>query len=90
MSDAMEPAGDSFPPVERVGLANEDQKSSLQGVIGVIHIAEFAPTNGPHHGSMAMYQGREGGPVSLVDEPIDELAVGDALGMSFNHHPHSP
>jgi hypothetical protein len=74
-------------------LAGEDQEGGLEGVVGVVAVAENAPANAKHHRPVAADQARKGGLVSAGQEALHKLAVvqhrlvasGQAVAQTAHH-----
>ena len=74
----MEPTGYGVGLADRAGLARQHQECRLEGVLGVVRVAEDLPADSQDHRSVTLHQGREGrliGPVPCGHEPLDELPV---------------
>ena len=77
--NAMKPARDGIGLADRRGPAGEDEERGLKGVLGVVRIAKDLLADAQHHRCVPFHQRREGrliGPVLAVNEPLDELGVG--------------
>ncbi len=80
-SDAVEPVAQQVGIADGARLPGEDQEDSLEGVFGVVSIAQKLTANAEHHRAVTSYQGGErrlGGHVSLRGEPVQKLPVGEA------------
>ncbi len=84
--DAEEPAPDRLPMTDRSGLAHEDQEGGLEGVVGVVRVAQELPADAQDHGPMSFNQDREGGlggrRIVPRQEPLEELAIGQRAGRT--------
>ncbi len=89
VSDPVEPAAERPVHPHRSGLADENEEGGLEGVLGLVGVAEHAVADPPDHRSVPIHQGREGhfrrcrgfgrlGPPGRV--PLKELAVGEPRG----------
>ena len=79
--DAVEPAPDRFPVADGGGAADEDQEGGLEGVLGVVLVAEDRTADAEDHRPVTLEQGGERrlrGLVAAVGEPAQELGVGQA------------
>jgi hypothetical protein len=73
--DAVEPAAQRFLPGDRPGLAGEDEEGRLEGVLGVVRVAQHPLADAEHRGPVAPHQGRKRGRVCLAEEARQEIAV---------------
>jgi hypothetical protein len=71
----IQPTAHSLPPVDRAGLLREDQEGGLEGILGVVQIAQDAPAHTQYHRPVPFQQRREGVPVPVPGEPLQELVV---------------
>src|SRR5262245_55387743 len=78
---AVEPAGDPFAWHDRRGLAGEDQEGRLEGVFGVLAVAEQAAAHAPDQRAQRADQGREHSLAAVPDEAAEKLTVGHFLGL---------
>src|SRR5262249_26402769 len=69
---------EQFPRPHRARLAGEDQEAGLEGVLGVLLVAEHPPADAQDHGAVAAHQGLEGRLVAAAQEPLQELAIRQA------------
>ncbi len=75
----VEPVAQQVGVADRAGLARQDEEDGLEGVLGVVSVAQELPANAQHHRAMAGYERGEGGladGIAAGDESIEELAVG--------------
>jgi hypothetical protein len=66
--------------IRRATPCSQHQERGLQGVLGVVRVAEDLPADAQDHRPVPLHQGREGrlvGVVSPGHESLDELPVGD-------------
>src|SRR5262249_35735207 len=75
--DAVEPVADLLPRHDRGRAAGEDEEGGLEGVLGVVVVAEDPAADAPDHRPVALHQGLEGGLLATRDEAFQELAVGE-------------
>jgi hypothetical protein len=60
VSDAVQEAGQRLRTAKRTGLADKHKESGLEGVFGVVFVAEQTTAHAPHQRRMAVQQRREG------------------------------
>ncbi len=75
VSHAVQPVADGPPGQKPRGLADQDQESGLEGVLGVVAVFQDALTDSKDHPSMAAHQCREGTLVVAGQESIQQLSV---------------
>ena len=76
MRNLIQPAGQSVSPSDRPGPLHHHQEGGLEGILGVIGIAEDAAADAQHHRPVPRHQRLEGAGISLFDEAVKELRVG--------------
>src|SRR5262249_34965454 len=79
---AIEPIADQLLPPDGRGLADEHQKRGLEGVVGVVGIAEDAATHAQDHRPMPADQGRERALVPPRNEALQQLAVAQPAAIA--------
>ena len=96
VGDAVEPASDGLAVGDGGGLLGQDEEGRLEGVLGVLGVAEDAAADGQHHRPVPAHQGREGGVVAAGDELAEQLPVREAAAVGQRrlaeppeHHPHA-
>ena len=89
ISDAVEPGADALPRHDCGGLADEDEKGGLEGVVGVVHVAEDAAANAEHHRSMAAHDGRKRRFLVPVEVALQQGVIGRGGGL-LQHGPSQP
>ena len=72
----MPPACQRLRLADRAGLASQDQESSLEGILGVLFIAEDVMADAPDKASVSLQQGSESGLIPAFAEASEELPVG--------------
>jgi hypothetical protein len=72
----VQPAADGIALADRPGSAYQDEKGSLEGILGIVAVVQDTLANPQYHGAVAAQQGRERHLVTLTDECLQELAVG--------------
>jgi hypothetical protein len=81
VGDAVEPGTQEIGLAQRGGFAGKDQECRLEGVLGVVRVAEQALTDAKNQRPMPDDQGREGRfrfLASASAEPFQQLAVGQS------------
>ena len=68
---AVEPAAEPIAPADRAGPAGQDQECGLEGVLGVVGVAERAPADAPDHRPVPPQDRLEGRGVVGFDEAFD-------------------
>ncbi len=76
---AVQPVGEHLARRHRGGLADEDQKGGLKGVLGVLGVAQPAPAHAPDKGGVTAHQGRKRRPVLLLQEAREQLAIAGSV-----------
>ncbi len=82
----MEPGPQGVAHPERPGLADQHQERGLEGILGMMRIAEDGQADAPDHRAMPLHQrgeGQLGHLVRIGREPLQELPVGQ-----FPDRPH--
>ena len=78
--DAMEPGRDRVAHPERAGLAHQHQERRLEGVRGLVLVAQHGPAGAPDQGRMPFDQRGErrlGRLAVAQGEPLEQLPIGD-------------
>jgi hypothetical protein len=86
MSDAVQPVRHHSFWHDGCGLASEDEKRGLEGVLGILMIGQDAAAYTPDHRPMPPYKGLEGGFVPLFDEAAEEFPVGRSGRVLLKHN----
>jgi hypothetical protein len=76
MSDPVQPVCHHRFWHDGCGLASEDEKRGLEGVLGILMVGQDAAAYTPDHRAMPAHKGLEGSFVALFDEATDELPIG--------------
>jgi hypothetical protein len=76
MSDAVQPVRHHSSWHDGCGLASEDEKRGLEGVLGILMVGQDAAAYTPDHRAMPPHKGREAGVVALFDEAAEEFPIG--------------
>ncbi len=79
---AVQPAADRLAPADRAGPARQDQERRLRGVLGVVVVAQDLPADAQDHRRMTIDQRRESRLVPMLDESLEQLAVGQSAGRA--------
>ena len=77
---AVEPVAQQVGVADRPGLAGQDEEDGLEGVLGMVVVAQELPADAQDHRPVARHQGGEGGLAGRLaagGEPLEELAVGE-------------
>jgi hypothetical protein len=75
----VEPAPDRVPLAHGAGATDEDEESSLEGVLCGVLITQDRPADAKYHRAMSLHQGRErqlGGLIAAGRESAQQLVVG--------------
>src|SRR5262245_27327747 len=73
----MEPAGDRGPVADRGGPGGQLQEGALEGVLGLLPVAEGAAADVEDHRGVPLEQGVECGLVTAGDEAIEQIGIAD-------------
>ena len=73
---AVQPAAQGLAPPDRAGLLDQDEEGRLEGVLGVVGVAEDAAADREHHRPVPRHQGLERRRIGLGEEAVEELGVG--------------
>ena len=79
----MQPARHRLATADRAGPASQDQERGLRSILGIVFVAQDLAADPQDHRPVAIDQGREGGLGGLVptlNEPVEQLAVGESPG----------
>ena len=82
-SDPQEPAGQGVPPPDRPRPRCQDQERGLEGILGVVGVAQDVAADIEDHRPMPCHQRLEcrlGGLAAPSEESIQELGVGEVPG----------
>ena len=71
--------------MHRSAAPNEDEKSRLKGVGGVVGVFEDATADAQHHRTVTAHQLREGGLFAAHQEEVEQLPVRQAAGPALRH-----
>jgi hypothetical protein len=78
VGDAVQPAGERRAAPERACLPGEGEEGGLEGVLGVLPVAQEPAADAEHHGAVPPDEHLEGGLVAAGGEPFEEVAVLEA------------
>jgi hypothetical protein len=70
-----------------VSAFQHHQKHRLEGVLGIVGVAQDATANAEHHGPMPRHQTLEGGRIAMVDEMGQELHIGQTRDNALAKQP---
>ena len=73
----MQPAPDRLLPAHGGGPADEDEERGLEGVLGVVLVAQDRAADAEDHRPVPLDQGREGRPGRLVPVPVPVRTAGE-------------
>jgi hypothetical protein len=62
----------------RAGVPGQDQERGLEGILGVVVIAQDLATHPLHHRPVPLDQRREGGFLPTAHEPVEQLPIAEA------------
>src|SRR5262249_45751598 len=68
-------------------LADEDEEGGLEGVFGIVVVAEDTAAHAPHHRSMPMHQGCKSRLVTAADVVRQQFLIGQPPTVSQKHPP---
>src|SRR5262249_12258266 len=80
VSDPVQPAGDGTFLDDGAGLAGQDEERGLEGVLGVLFLAQETAADAHHQRAVALHEGREGGILTQGGEPAQRLAIAQLAG----------
>jgi hypothetical protein len=80
VSDLVEPAAEGLVLPDRVAFADEGKEGGLEGILGVLRVAQQTAAQVPDHLAVAPDQHLEGSPVAGAEEAAEQFAVGRAVG----------
>jgi hypothetical protein len=75
LGHAVEPVGDHLPRYDRGRLADEDEEGGLEGVLGVVVIAQDTAAHTPDHRAMPTHQGCQSRLVTTAEVVLQQLPV---------------
>jgi hypothetical protein len=79
--DFVQPRTQRFSPMQRTGLASQHQEGCLEGILGMVLIAEHAPANAEYHRPVPFHQGSKRWLISPSGETLQELPIGDGASL---------
>jgi hypothetical protein len=80
VGDAVQPAADRLAASDRRGLARQDQEGGLEGVLGIVGVAEDAAADAEHHRPVAADEGLERRFVARHGEALEQVGVAGVGG----------
>jgi hypothetical protein len=85
-SDFVKPTGDGAFVANGMGLASQNQKGGLKGVLGIRVPFEDISANVEHQPTVAFHQNGKCGVIAPVDEAAHQVGVGEMLGVLRDQH----
>ena len=73
---AVQPVAHQLALADGSRLTSQDQEGGLEGVLGVLLVAEHAPAHPQHHRPVPLHEAGEGAVVPVGGEVVQQLAVG--------------
>ena len=76
----VQPVAQQVGVADRPRLAGQDEEDGLEGVLGMVMVAQELSADAQNHRPVPRHQRSEGGfagGIAAVVEPLDELAVGE-------------
>ena len=67
--DPVQPVAQQVGVADRPGLAGQDEEDGLEGVLGMLHVAQELPADAQHHRPVPADQRREGGLAGRASRP---------------------
>ncbi len=83
--DAVEPGPERIRVADRSGPSRQDEEDGLEGVLGMVVIAQELAADAEHHRPVAGHDGGEGGLVDRLAgrcDPLEQFAVGEPRGRT--------
>ena len=71
VADPVQPARERAADPQRAGLAGQEQERRLEGILGVVRVAEHLAADRQDHPTVAADQGLEGRPIPQGLEPLE-------------------
>jgi hypothetical protein len=65
-------------------LANQHDEGGLEGVLGILIVAQDAPANAPNPRGVPAHQRRKRGFVTVAEEPLQQLGIGCGIQLGSN------
>ena len=72
VGDPVEPAPQHLPVADGAGLAGEDQKRGLEGVLSVVGIVQYAPADAQYHRPVRPHDGLECSLIAVRHESLQQ------------------
>ncbi len=72
----MEPWPHGDLTTETTRFIDQDEKSRLECVLGVVRVLQNAPANAQHHWTVSCHQGLERNDVMPGDKTLEQLRIG--------------
>jgi hypothetical protein len=80
IGNPVEPVAQTFLVADSAGAARQHKEGGLEGVLGVVLVAEDAAAHAQDHGPVSLNQGGESGLVAVVGEALEQLTVAKTVG----------
>jgi hypothetical protein len=74
-ADAVEPGGKSVRGAHACGFPRQNEKSGLEGVLGLVGVAQYPPADAEHHRAVPGNEDCEGAFVLLPNEAAQQLGI---------------
>src|SRR5205807_8007564 len=71
----------------RACLAREHQEGGLEGVLGILLMAQHAPAHSKHHRPITLHQGCKRLFIPLRQEPLEQMAVANISSIGGGNEP---
>jgi hypothetical protein len=75
VGDAVQPTAERIPLANGAGLASQDEKSGLKGVLGILRVSQDAAARVKHHRAVTLNERREGGFRTLGQKLFQQLLI---------------
>src|SRR5262249_31971038 len=75
----VQPAAQGAAVADGTSLSRQHEEGGLEGVLGVVAVAEQPAADAEHHRAVPLHQPAEGQFVALSEEPVEQLAVRGVL-----------
>jgi hypothetical protein len=84
---AVKPVGNHLSRYDGRCLADEDEKGGLEGILGIVLVAQNTAADAPHHRSMSAHQGCNSGFVTAAEVVLQQLPIGQPSPITHKHGP---
>jgi hypothetical protein len=79
--DAVKPVAEQTGRAQAGGLADQNQESGPEGVLGVLCMAQDPSTNAKDHGAVSAHQGLKGRLIALLGEALKQVGIGSPVSV---------